>query len=50
MKRMAYLDPGLRQPQSLTEFLPHEGIWVVSYEENGLPEPWSQTEKVPVSG
>ena len=28
-KIMIYLDPGLRQTQSLTEFLPHEGVWVV---------------------
>ena len=33
--RMVYLDSGLRQPQSLAEFLPHEGILLVHYEENG---------------
>ena len=36
---MVYLDPGLRQSQSLTEFLPHEGVLVVSHEENCLPGP-----------
>ena len=40
---MVYLDPGLRQSRSLTEFLPHEGVWVVSHEENGLIGPWPQT-------
>ena len=46
MKRMVYLDPGLRQYQSLTEFFPHEGSWVVSYEQNGLPGVWHQTVSV----
>ena len=33
---MVYLDPGLRQPQSLTEFLPHKGVWVVRLLEQSL--------------
>ena len=36
MNRMVYLDPGLRQSQSLTEFLPHKGVWVVRLLEQSL--------------
>ena len=37
---------GLRQSQSLTEFLPHEDILVVCYQENGLTGPWPETAQV----
>ena len=36
MNRMVYLDPGLRQPQSLTEFLPHKSVGVVRLFEQSL--------------
>lgn len=31
-----YLHSGFRKPQSLTELLPHKGVWVVSFVKQSL--------------